>query len=710
MNKTTSRLNKLTDPTLAQYALDIIRDGVMLTDAENRIIDVNPAFIEITGYDREEILGRSPAILGTGRHEDEFYQAMWDSIGRTGSWRGEIWDRRKNGEDYPALLDITVVRDETGRVARHIGVFTDLGQLRGAQEQLERLAHFDALTELPNRKLLTERLQQASGLAKRNNQLLAVFFMDLDGFKEINDHFGHATGDKLLIVIAQRLRQVVRSGDTVARLGGDEFALIVSGLPNMDELENVANRILTLSAAPCEIDGRQHVLSASLGITVYPFDSADPETLLRHADQAMYQSKQSGRNRYHLFDAEQDLLAHSRRQMLDRLREALNKEEFVLHYQPKVNLRSGRVIGVEALLRWRHPERGLVPPGEFLPLIEHDDIIIDIGKWVVRTALTLITEWTAAGLDLPISVNIAARQLQRADFIDCLHQCLADYPEVPYGSLELEILESAALENTAHVRDVINTCQRLGVGFALDDFGTGYASLSYLRDIPADVLKIDQCFVRDVLEDADDLTLIDGIISLANAFRRVVVAEGVETAEQGVLLMRLGCDIAQGYGIARPMPAEDIPAWVAGYRPDPQWNLWADTRWEMVDFPLLVAQYDHIKWVKQIVLYVEGASLQLGEHELVDHHQCRFGHWYYGHGRLRYGQLAEFANLEPIHAEVHRLGPEIVGLRAAGEIDKARARIWELLELKDRILEGLSALQKSVAAHAAAPLLANLDR
>jgi hypothetical protein len=300
--------------------------------------------------------------------------------------------------------------------------------------------------------------------------------------------------------------------------------------------------------------------------------------------------------------------------------------------------------------------------------------------------------------------------LQRADFIDCLHQCLADYPEVPYGSLELEILESAALENTAHVRDVINTCQRLGVGFALDDFGTGYASLSYLRDIPADVLKIDQCFVRDVLDDTDDLTLIDGIIGLANAFRRIVVAEGVETAEQGVLLMRLGCDIAQGYGIARPMPAEDIPAWVAGYHPDPQWGLWADTHWEMVDFPLLVAQYDHIKWVKQIVLYVEGATLQLGEHELIDHHQCRFGHWYYGHGMARYGQLQAFTDLEPVHAEVHRLGPEIVRLRVAGELDKARARIRELLELKDRILDGLAALQKSVAVHAAAPLLANLDR
>jgi predicted signal transduction protein with EAL and GGDEF domain len=505
-------------------------------------------------------------------------------------------------------------------------------------------------------------------------------------------------------MVAQRLRQVVRAGDTVARLGGDEFAVIVGGLPNMDELETVANRILTLCAVPCDIEGRQHRLTASLGITVYPFDNADPETLLRHADQAMYQAKQAGRNRYHLFDAEQDQLAFTRRQMRDRLGEALTRRELELHYQPKVNLRVGKVIAAEALLRWRHPERGLIPPAEFLPLVEHDDLIIDIGEWVIRTALAQMAEWRAAGLDLPVSVNVAARQLQHADFVDCLHGCLSEYPDLPDGSLELEILESAALDNIAHVREIINTCQRMGVGFALDDFGTGYASLTYLRDIPADVLKIDRSFVRDVLEDADDLILIDGVIGLATAFRRTVVAEGVESAEQGVLLMRLGCDIAQGYGIARPMPAADIPAWVAGYRPDPQWALWADTGWEMVDFPLLVARYDHVRWVRQLVEYVEGAPLRLGEHELIDHHQCRFGHWYYGQGRARYGELEEFAALEPVHIAVHELGPEIARLCAAGQTELARAGIHHLLALKERILDGLAVLQRAVASGRPAPI------
>jgi diguanylate cyclase (GGDEF)-like protein/PAS domain S-box-containing protein len=697
-------LQVLSDPRVAGYILDAIHDGVMVTDADNRIIAVNRAFTEVTGYRPEEIIGRGPAVLKSGRHGTAFYRTMWRALEETGHWQGDIWDRRKDGEVYLEHLSIAAIRDDAGRVIRHVGVFSDIQKLHAAHEQLKRLAHFDTLTELPNRTLLTERLRQASEHAKRNNQLLALIFMDLDGFKHLNDNFGHAVGNSLLLMVAQRLRQVVRAGDTVARLGGDEFAVIVGGLPNMDELETVANRILTLCAVPCDIEGRQHRLTASLGITVYPFDNADPETLLRHADQAMYQAKQGGRNRYHLFDAEQDQLAFTRRQMRDRLGEALARRELELHYQPKVNLRVGKVIAAEALLRWRHPERGLIPPAEFLPLVEHDDLIIDIGEWVIRTALAQMAEWRAAGLDLPVSVNVAARQLQHADFVDCLHGCLSEYPDLPDGSLELEILESAALDNIAHVREIINTCQRMGVGFALDDFGTGYASLTYLRDIPADVLKIDRSFVRDVLEDADDLILIDGVIGLATAFRRTVVAEGVESAEQGVLLMRLGCDIAQGYGIARPMPAADIPAWVAGYRPDPQWALWADTGWEMVDFPLLVARYDHVRWVRQLVEYVEGAPLRLGEHELIDHHQCRFGHWYYGQGRARYGELEEFAALEPVHIAVHELGPEIARLCAAGQTELARAGIHHLLALKERILDGLAVLQRAVASGRPAPI------
>ncbi|HRH80251.1 MAG TPA: EAL domain-containing protein [Thiobacillaceae bacterium] len=689
------------DPLLAKYALDITRDGIMITDAETRILEVNRAFVQVTGYTRDEAVGNTPALLKSGRHDATFYQAMWQALREEGYWQGEIWDRRKNGEVYLELLTITAVREPSGQISHYMGVFTDIQKLHTTQQQMERLAHFDALTELPNRNLLAERLREAAGQAVRQNQLLAVIFLDLDGFKQINDRHGHAVGDRLLVMISQRLRQVARSADTVARLGGDEFALMITGLPNMEELELVLGRVLKLASAPCEIDGQPHRLSASLGVTVYPFDSADPDTLLRHADQAMYQAKEAGRNRYHLFDAERDQQAHTRRQLLDRLAEGLMRGELVLYYQPKVNLRTGEVIGAEALVRWQHPERGLLPPGEFLPQVEHHDLIIDIGEWVIRQALAQAQAWHTQGLNLSISVNLAARQLQHPDFLDCLRGCLSEVPGLPPGTIELEILESAALENTGNVRTIIEACQALGVRFALDDFGTGYASLAYLRDIPADVLKIDQSFVRDVLEDPDDLTLVEGVIGLATAFRRVVVAEGVENAEQGVLLLRLGCDLAQGYGIARPMPAERIPAWVRAFRPEPAWALWADTHWEMADFPLLVAQYDHLKWVRQLALFVEGAvSLSLSEAELQDHHSCRFGHWYYGHGRQRYGHLPEFLDLEKVHMAVHELGPEIVRLRRAGDLGAARSRLRGLLALKDDILVMLANLQQAVASHA----------
>lgn len=684
-------------PELAAIVLENIRDGMMVTDAENRIVYVNRAFSQVTGYAAADVRGKTPGILKSGRHNAAFYTRMWRALKNKGHWQGDIWDRRKNGEEFLERLSITAVRDGAGQPSHYVAVFTDINELRSAQEKLQRIAHFDILTELPNRTQMNERLHQLLEQATRDNLLLALVFLDLDGFKQLNDRFGLALGDRILVMVAQRLKQVARSTDVVARLGGDEFALVLCGLPNMDEIERVADRILSLMAAPFSIDGKNYDLSASLGITVFPFDSADTATLLRHADQAMYQAKQTGRNRFHLFDTEQDQQAQTRRQLLDRLAEALANDELVLHYQPKVNLRTGQVVGVEALLRWQHPERGLLPPHEFLPRAEHDDLIVDIGEWVIRQALAQIETWGKAGCPLSVSVNLSARQLLRDDFVSSLRACLDDYPGVPKGRLEMEILESAALENTRHVRAVIKACRDMGVGFALDDFGTGYASLSYLRDIPADVLKIDQSFIRDLLEDRDDLTLVEGVVGLATAFRRAVVAEGVETAEQGVLLMRLGCDIAQGYVIARPMPAADIPAWVAGYRPDPQWALWADTEWEMNDFPLLVAQYDHVKWVQRVLHHLDGAELLMEGSELCDHQQCRFGHWYYGHGRQRYGHLQAFIDLEPIHEAVHRLGPEIVRLRHVGDMDAARAKVRELMDLKDVILEKLAELQASVA-------------
>jgi diguanylate cyclase (GGDEF)-like protein/PAS domain S-box-containing protein len=684
------------DALVSRSIFDNTRDGVIVTDAENRIVDVNPAFSRTTGYDREEVIGQSPSMFKSGRHDAHFYQEMWRALNEHGHWQGEVWDRRKNGEIYLEQLSISVIRDAQGAPMRYVAVFTDIERLRQALHKMEQLAHFDGLTELPNRDLFAKRLESAIASARLGNDLLAVALLDMDGFKSTNDKHGRDTGDRILLQIAQRLKQVTRAGDTLARLGGDEFGLFLSGLANMDAVERAIAQVQTLCAAPYVIAGHSHKLTASVGFTVFPFDGADAETLLRHADQAMYQAKSHGGDQYHLFDAKHDQAVQSRRLLLERLGQALANNELELHYQPKVNLRSGTVVGLEALLRWRHPEQGLLMPDSFLPHAEHTDLIDEISEFVMHAALSQLEAWHRSGLHTCISINIGARQLQRPDFMQCLQDCLREFPNLPASSLELEILESAAIQNTLHIRTLIESCQDMGIRFALDDFGTGYASLSYLREIPADVLKIDQSFIHDILDSSDALTLVEGAIGLATAFRRVIVAEGVENAEQGVLLMRLGCDIAQGNGIAPAMPADQVQAWIEAYRPDPRWVLWADTRWEMSDFPLLVAQYDHLRWVKRLMLYIEGASLTLTEAELTDHHSCRFGHWYYGHGTVRYGHLPEFQSLEAVHMEVHRLGPQIVSLRTRGDQDKARACFQDLLRMKDKILMHLDALQHAV--------------
>ncbi len=682
---------------LAASVFENSQDGILITDSQRAIIAVNPAFARITGFTAEEVVGKNPRLLRSGLHDDGFYQRMWRILADTDHWQGEIWNRRKDGTAYVELLNISAVRDSQGGVTHYVGMFTDIQSLKDTQSRLERMAHYDALTELPNRALLTDRMRQALAHADRYEQLLAVCFLDLDGFKPVNDQYGHNVGDRLLVEVAGRLKQAVRAGDTAARLGGDEFVLLLTDFHQMGEVEPVLGRILHELSAPYQVMGKEIRISTSIGVTAYPLDNGDADTLIRHADQAMYQAKQAGRNRYHLFDAEQDRQSQARREELDHIRSALENDELVLHYQPKVNLRGGRVIGAEALLRWQSPSRGLVPPGEFLPLVEASDLIVAIGEWVIAAALDQMARWRAAGLEMPVSVNIASRHLQRADFVGRLRALLGEHPSVPPHWLELEILESSALQDMEHVRGVIEGCRQMGVRFALDDFGTGYSSLSYLKHIPADVLKIDRSFVQDILDDADDLALVESVVGLATTFRREVIAEGMETAEHGLMLLRMGCDVAQGYGLARPMPAADLAGWSAAFRPDPRWAVWADVKWEMADFPLLMAQHDHVQWVQRVTRFVEGGALALSDGELTDHRQCRFGRWYYGQGRLRYNRLPEYAGVEPIHDQVHQIGPQIVRLCNAGEIEAARALIPQLHELRERILDQLARLQRAVA-------------
>ena len=681
---------------LSASVFEHANDGIIITSPDNLIVEVNQAFCDITGYERDEVIGKNPRLLQSGRHENGFYQAMWEEINNTGHWRGEVWNRRKGGSFYVESLDVTAVLDAHGRVAHYVGIFSDITTLKHSQKKMERLAHFDALTQLPNRTLLADRLEQGVAYAARENQLLAVCFLDLDGFKPVNDEYGHQIGDQLLINIAARFRKALREVDSAARLGGDEFVLLISSLRDMQELEQVLARVMAEIERPHRIGEHELNVSASIGVTVYPLDDADPDSLLRHADQAMYMAKRSGRNRYCLFDIEEERNTQSHVMQLEQLRRALLQDELVLYYQPKVNMRSGQVIGAEALIRWNHPARGLQLPGTFLPLTENHDLACEIGDWVIARALEQINRWLQDGLDLVVSVNIAARHLQQADFVGRLKQHLAPYPKEVASRLELEILESVALEDLAALHELISACHEMHVTFSLDDFGTGYSSLAYLKRLPIDTLKIDRSFIRDLLDNPEDLAIVEGVVSLAKVFRRNVIGEGVETPEHGVMLMRLGCDLAQGFGIAHPMPAGELPAWCGSFTPDPQWALWAEIPWEYADFPLLVAQSDHTHWVRSIIRLVEGVSLNLNREEITDHHQCRFGGWLYSQGRSRYGNLPEFDVIEPLHIRVHQLGLEIVGHVEHGRREQAEALLPELRLLKKLILGHLAKLQRAV--------------
>ena len=549
-------------------------EAISITDAAGTIIDVNDTFTKTTGYSREEIIGKNSRILQSGRQSPEFYVDMWQALVKKGYWYGEIWNRRKSGELYAEMKTISAVRDENNVITHYVSLCTDITLLKEHQDQLERIIHYDMLTKLPNRSLFADRLSQAMLRCNRHDQSLAVVFLDLDGFKNVNDAYGHDMGDDLLIALSRRMKDVFRDGDTLARIGGDEFVAVITNLEKVEDCEPVLERILLAASGPVVLGDAALKVSASIGVTFYPQDSVDAGQLVRHADQAMYVAKELGKNRYHLFDTAQDDAIKEQQKKLAAIRIALDNHQFVLYYQPKVNMRTGAVTGVEALIRWQHPERGLLNPMEFLPVIENHTMNIEMGEWVIDTAISQISQWQEMGLNLAIitSVNISAVQLQQPDFAEKLATLLAAHPDVKPHYLELEVLETSVLDDVQHVSDVMDACIELGVNFALDDFGTGYSSLTHLRRLPAHLIKIDQSFVRDMLVDADDFAIVEGVIGLAKPFKRDVIAEGVETIEHGTALLQLGCELAQGYGIARPMPASDVPTWINNWKPDVSWQ------------------------------------------------------------------------------------------------------------------------------------------
>jgi len=547
-------------------------EGIAITDSHGVIIEVNPALTCISGYSREELIGQTYAFFRSSRQGPDIEKEILTNLLLSGHARSEIWSRRKDGESYTGLLTISAVNDASGHTHKFIALFTDITSLRKQQEKLEHITNFDALTDLPNRLLLSDRLRQAMRMSKRSGKNLAVLYLDLDGFKLINDEHGHEVGDALLVALSQRMSSTLREVDTLARMGGDEFVAVLVDIAGSGELDFLVGKILKACADPIVIGDHVVQVSASIGVTLFPSDEVDEDQLIRHADFAMYEAKQSGKNKYHLFDAARDAEEKGRGAQMRRLSQALQQDEFVLYYQPKVNMRTGAVIGAEALIRWQHPELGLVPPASFLPLIEGHRLSDEIGIWVIGQALAQMIAWKQMGLTLTVSVNLGPRQLQQDGFYEMLSDMLTRHPEIAPENLELEILETSALQNIDAVSQVMQVCRNLGVHFSIDDFGTGYSSLTYLKRLPAETLKIDQSFVRDMLGDEEDLAIVRGVIGLAEAFHRKVIAEGVETIAHGEELLRIGCELAQGYGISRPMPASSFFDWAGSWQSPREWT------------------------------------------------------------------------------------------------------------------------------------------
>ena len=549
---------------------DFAPTGYFLLTANGAIREANLAGADLLGKERSCLMDRQFSFFISTETRSIFNAFLDKVLASASKVRCEVTLTLRGAP--PLHLSLEGVGKDTaaGRQCRLAA--TNVTERKRAEDRIQHLAYYDALTQLPNRVLLTDRLQQAIAQTRRDQKRLAVCYLDLDGFKAINDTWGHAHGDRVLVEVAHRLKTCVRTNDTVARLGGDEFVLLLGNLAGIEECEQAMDRVVTALHLPFTVSDQLIPLSTSVGVTLYPDDDSDPDTLLRHTDQAMYTAKQAGGNRYDWFDADYDRRARHHRESLQRIQKGLTAGEFCLYYQPKVDMRHGMIIGVEALIRWQHPSEGLLLPAQFMPAVETCDLAIAVGQWVMKEALRQRSVWLALGLHLPVSINISSRHLQQPDFVAQLRTALAAYPETPPDGLELEILETVALDELAAISTLIEDCRQLGVRFALDDFGTGYSSLTYLKNLAVQILKIDQSFVRDMLVDIEARAIVEGVIGLSVAFHRQVIAEGVETDADGSLLIQLGCDLAQGYGIAHPMPPMEIPTWIAGWTAPQVWT------------------------------------------------------------------------------------------------------------------------------------------
>jgi diguanylate cyclase (GGDEF)-like protein/PAS domain S-box-containing protein len=550
------------DLALARQVFNNASEAVMITDAENRIVSVNTAFTIITGWSVEESVGRNPSFLSSGKQEPDFYREMWQVLHDAGVWQGEVVNRRRSGQYYAEWLSISTVRNRQGKVTHYLAIFSDISERKRAEGLIHRYSWFDSLTDLPNKALLIDRVNQAIITAQNEGRPLYLIALNLNRLKQINDSFGHRAGDEVLKVVAQRLVDATREGDTASRITGDDFVVLAPRLSQHHRALALSERLLDSVNVPIEIDGNQIHISANCGISVFPSDGRDPEVLLMNADAALNHSRHQGPNKVAFFEPHMNTEILEKIGMQGELKSALDQGEFLLHFQPQINLTTGKLAGVEALIRWVHPERGMVSPGQFIPMAEDLGLIIPIGEWVIDEACRCLARWRQAGhLDLLVAINLSAHQFTHANLIPVVKAAIKRHA-IPPACVEMEITEGVAMHDADEVLTRLQELKNIGVKISIDDFGTGYSSLAYLRRFPVDKLKIDQSFIRDMLESGEATSIVRAVVALAHGLSLCVIAEGVETEPQRAALLELGCDEIQGYLLSRPISFDDMTSWL----------------------------------------------------------------------------------------------------------------------------------------------------
>lgn len=674
---------------LAATLFEQASEAFAVTDLNGSILRVNHAFTRVLGYESDEVLGRHIEFLKAPDGGESFYSLMSREVARAGRWRGELRNRAKDGRQVPVACTITTVRDSEGNPKYYVCMFFDISPIKDHERRLEHMIRYDALTGLPNRLLLTEQLRREMAEAQATGRGLALAAFDLDGFKKINDRHGKMVADSLLMNVASRMKQLLREGDTLGRPGGDEFAMILRDAHSAETVAPLMQRVFAAIAEPLGEGAQAVQLSVTGGVAFYPQgEDVDADQLWRQADQALYDAKVAGKNRYFVFDVARDHRRRGREGNLEEIRQGLGRGEFVLHFQPKVNMATGEMIGVEALVRWQHPERGLLPPTAFLPLIEEHELSVALGEWVIETALAYIEGWALAGHDIRVNVNVSPHHLQQSDFLERLKMLLAARPGADPRRLGLEVLESSMVQDVEHVSRIIESCGAMGIRVAIDDFGTGYSALTYLKRLPAQVLKIDQSFVRGMLEHPGDLAIVQGVLGLASAFRRMVVAEGVETVEHGILLLLLGCTFGQGYGIAQPMPADELLQWSACWQPDPRWKQIRPL--SSLDWPLLAAGVELRAWEREFHNFMAGASgASVPE---LDEDSCRLRAWLQAEKQGPRAAHPALQRIDSLHTKAHEAARRAVVCKQRGDAAGVNRWVEEAMQLRRRMREQIDAL------------------